>query len=73
MYILSICRYHCSMYCLSADLFQSERMLDHIVINKYFAILQTPINHCCNTLQAAILQFAIYLYCRVEGCFIASS
>ena len=28
----------------SADLFQSESVLDHIVINPYLAILQTPIS-----------------------------
>ncbi len=51
---------------LSADLFQSESMLDHIVIHPYLAILQTPISHYCNTLQSPILQIAIYLYCRVQ-------
>ena len=51
---------------LSADLFQSESVLAYIVINQYFAILQTPTSHYCNTLQSPILQFAIYLYCRVQ-------
>ena len=41
-------------------------MLAHIVINQYLPILQTPINHYCNTLQAPILQIVIYLYCRVQ-------
>ena len=50
----------------SADLFQSESMLDHIVIHPYLAILQTPISHYCNTMQSPILQIAIYLYCRVQ-------
>ena len=49
---------------ISADLFQSESVLDHIVIHPYLAILQTPISHYCNTLQSPILQIAIYLYCR---------
>ena len=44
---------------ISADLFQSESVLDYIVINHYFAILQTPISHYCNTLQSPILQIAI--------------
>ena len=51
---------------ISADLSQSERVLDHIVINQYFALLQTPISHYCNTLQSPIQQIAIYLYCRVQ-------
>ena len=51
---------------LSADLSQSESVLDYIVINQYFAILQTPNNHYCDTLQSLILQIAIYLYCRVQ-------
>ena len=51
---------------ISADLFQSESMLAHIVINQYFAILQTPISHYCNTLQSPIQQIAIYLYCRMH-------
>ena len=51
---------------ISADLFQSESVLAYIVINQYFAILQTPISHYCNTLQSPILQIAIYLYCRVQ-------
>ena len=50
----------------SADLSQSESVLAYIVINQYFAILQTPISHYCNTLQSPILQIAIYLYCRVQ-------
>ena len=50
----------------SADLFQSESVLAYIVINQYFAILQTPISHYCNTLKSPILQIAIYLYCRVQ-------
>ena len=54
------------MYCISADLFQSESVLDHIVISQHFAILQTPISHYCNTLQSPNLQIAIYLYCRVQ-------
>ena len=54
------------MIYLSADLFQSESVLDYIVINQYLAILQTPISHYCNTLQSPILQIAIYLYCRVQ-------
>ena len=29
---------------ISADLFQSESVLAYIVINQYFAILQTPIS-----------------------------
>ena len=33
---------------------------------QYFAILQTPISHYCNTLKSPILQIAIYLYCRVQ-------
>ena len=53
-------------YLLSADLSQSESVLDYIVINQYLAILQTPISHYCNTLQSPILQIAIYLYCRVQ-------
>ena len=44
---------------LSADLFQSESVLAYIVSNQYFAILQTPFSHYCNTLQAPILQIAI--------------
>ena len=36
---------------ISADLFQSKSVLDHIVIHPYLAILQTPISHYCNTLQ----------------------
>ena len=51
---------------ISADLSQSESVLDYIVINQYLAILQTPISHYCNTLQSPILQIAIYLYCRVQ-------
>ena len=51
---------------MSADLFQSESVLDHIVINRYLGILQTPINHCCNTVEAPILQIVICLYCRVQ-------
>ena len=51
---------------ISADLFQSESVLDYIVIHPYLAILQTPISHYCNTLQSIILQIAIYLYCRVQ-------
>ena len=51
---------------ISTDLFQSESMLDHIVIHQYLAILQTPISHYCNTLQSPILQIAIYLYCRMD-------
>ena len=47
------------MYQISADLFQSESVLAYIVINQYFAILQTPISHYCNTLQSPILQIAI--------------
>ena len=54
------------MYNISADLFQSESVLDHIVINQYFAIMQTPISHYCNTLQSPSLQIAIYLYWRVQ-------
>ena len=53
-------------YTLSADLSQSESVLDYIVINQYLAILQTPISHYCNTLQSPILQTAIYLYWRVQ-------
>ena len=51
---------------ISADLFQSESVLDHIVIHPYLAILQNPISHYCNTLQSPILQFAIYLYCKMH-------
>ena len=49
-----------------ADHSQSESVLAYIVINQYFAILQTPISHYCNTLQSLILQIAIYLYCKVR-------
>ena len=51
---------------ISADLFQSESVLAHMVINQHFAILQTPTSHYCNTLQPPILQIAIYLYCRMH-------
>ena len=51
---------------MSADLFQSESVLAHIVIHQYLRTLQTPINHYCNTLQSSILQIVIYLYCRVQ-------
>ena len=51
---------------MSADLFQSESVLDYIVIHPYLAILQTPISHHCNTLQSPSLQIAIYLYCKVQ-------
>ena len=51
---------------ISADLFQSESVLAHIVINPYLAILQTPISHYCDTLQSPVQQIAIYLYCRVQ-------
>ena len=51
---------------ISADLFQSESVLDYIVINPYLAILQTPISHYGNALQSLILQIAIYLYYRVQ-------
>ena len=51
---------------ISADLFQSEGVLAHIVISLYLPILQTPISHYCNTLQSLILQIANYLYCRVQ-------
>ena len=50
----------------SADLSKSESVLDHIVINPYLAILQTPISHYCNTLQSPILHIAIYLYCKMH-------
>ena len=50
----------------SADLFQSESVLAHIVINPYLAILQTPTSHYCNTLRSPILQIAIYLYCTMQ-------
>ena len=30
---------------ISADLFQSESVLDYIVINQHLPILQTPISH----------------------------
>jgi len=50
----------------AADLFQSESVLDYIVINPYLAILQTPISHYCNTLQSPIQQIAVYLYCRMH-------
>ena len=75
MYIIHVCNTHMFMYMhiyiytymsISADLFQSESVLAHIVINQYFAILQTPISYCCNTLQSPILQIAIHLYCRVQ-------
>ena len=48
------------------DIFQSESMLAYIVINQYFAILQTPISQYCNTLQSPSLQIAIYLHCKVQ-------
>ena len=54
---------------ISADLFQSESVLGHIVINQYFAILQAPISHYCNTLQSPSLQIDTYLYCRVQLAF----
>ena len=49
-----------------ADLFQSQSVLAYIVINQYFATLQTPISHYCNTLQSPILQIAILQYCRMH-------
>ena len=51
---------------LSADLFQSESVLDYIVINQYLSILQTPISHYCKTLQSPILRIAIYLNCKMH-------
>ena len=65
IYIYIYTYVHIYIY-ISADLFQSESVLAYIVINQYFAILQTPISHYCNTLQSLILQTAIYLYCRVQ-------
>ena len=58
---------HCVGFCAkqsSADLFQRESVLAYIVINQYLPILQTPIKHYCNTLQAPIMQIVIYLYSR---------
>ena len=54
------------MWTISADLFQSEGVLDHIVIHPYLAVLQIPISHYCNTLQSPILQIAMCLYCTVH-------
>ena len=51
---------------ISADLCQSESVLAYIVIHQYLPILQNPISHYCNTLQSPILQFAIYLYCKMH-------
>ena len=60
VYVYILCRTTQEIsICISADLFQSESVLDYIVINQNFAILQTPIGHYCNTLQSLILQIAI--------------
>ena len=53
-------------YIISADLFQSESVPDHIVIHPYLPILQTPISHYCNTLKSPSLQIAIYLCCKMH-------
>ena len=68
MYVyLCVCKYvYIYIYIYIRDLFQSESVLNYIVINKYLLILQTQISHYCNTLQSSILQIAIYLYCRVH-------
>ena len=66
IYMYIICIYEYIYIYISADLFQSESVLDYIVINQYLPILQTPSNHYCNTLQTPILQIAIYLYCRMH-------
>ena len=50
----------------STDLFQSESVLDYIVINQYLPMLQTRMSHYCDTLRSPILQIAIYPYCRVQ-------
>ena len=56
--------------CISADLSKSESVLDYIVIHQYLPILQKPISHYYNTLQSRILQFAIYLYCKMHLAFL---
>ena len=57
---------------ISADLFQSESVLDYIVISLYLPVLQNPIGHYCKTLQSHILKIAIYhtAECTLPYCII---
>ena len=57
----------------SADLFRNSSVLACICNPPAPSNPQSPISHYCHTLQSPILQFAMYLYCRVHLAFFAST